>query len=106
VFHTILSVNSDYFLKWYQPTDLCNGKALSFLCGMKWILLCYFDEFWLQRVKVVSQENLCIVLFNTPLKCPRFIVYSVCGSEVPDDKLCHIYECGENLLGFLVTEQE
>jgi hypothetical protein len=30
-FHTILSINSDYFLKQRQPVDLCNGEVLCFL---------------------------------------------------------------------------
>jgi hypothetical protein len=29
----ILTVNSDYFLKQRQPTDLCNGEVWCFLCG-------------------------------------------------------------------------
>jgi hypothetical protein len=33
VFHTILRINSDYFLKQHQPIDICNGEVLCFLCG-------------------------------------------------------------------------
>jgi hypothetical protein len=33
VFRTILTVNSDYFLKQRYPVDLCNGEVRCFLCG-------------------------------------------------------------------------
>jgi hypothetical protein len=44
VFHMILRINSDYFLKQRQPVDLCNGEVLCFLCGTDWILKYYLDE--------------------------------------------------------------
>jgi hypothetical protein len=40
----ILAVNKGYFLKQYQPVDLCNGEVLCFLCGTDWILKYYLDE--------------------------------------------------------------
>jgi hypothetical protein len=38
LFRTILTVNSNYFLKQRYPVDLCNGEELCFLCGTNWIL--------------------------------------------------------------------
>jgi hypothetical protein len=51
VFHMILTINRDYFLKQHQPVNLCNGNVLCFLCGKEWILKYYLDELWFQRVK-------------------------------------------------------
>jgi hypothetical protein len=49
---TILTVNSDYFLKQRQPVDLYNGEVRCFLCGTDWILVYYLDELQLQESKL------------------------------------------------------
>jgi hypothetical protein len=55
MFRTILSVNSDYFLKQRLPLYLCNGKELCFLCGTDRIFKYSLDELRPQRVKLLSE---------------------------------------------------
>jgi uncharacterized protein with PQ loop repeat len=38
VFHMIIRINIDYFLKQHQPVNLCNAEVLCFLCGTDSIL--------------------------------------------------------------------
>jgi hypothetical protein len=47
VFHMILCVNSDCFLKQHSPTILCNSQMCSFLWGTDWIIKYHLDGLWL-----------------------------------------------------------
>jgi hypothetical protein len=71
MFRMILSVNSDHFRKQQKPNEFCNGEVLCFLCGTDWILKCYLDELWLQKViknAIVSplQTDSNITQFSVP----------------------------------------
>jgi hypothetical protein len=57
MFHKILKINNDYFLKQRHPADLCNDKVLWFLCGTDWILNYYLVELRLQRVNIILRAH-------------------------------------------------
>jgi hypothetical protein len=57
VFHVILRMNSDHFLKQHLPVDLWNGEVLCFLCGTAWILKYYSEELRPQRVNISDWKD-------------------------------------------------
>jgi hypothetical protein len=52
-FPMVLRVTSDYFPKYHQPTDLCNGD-MYFLQGTDSIFKYYLRGFQLQRVLAIE----------------------------------------------------